>query len=226
MTDSERLDAVEKRADAHDQRVGLLATRMTDVEKGNDRADHLLVEHEQRLKAVEAAEQSEVVSVVKRVLPKLKPYLPLAAHAVGYLATALLCLTIGSGGCNAPVPDPPTPAPTPTPTPTPTPPAPVPGTQKFFFMILEDKTKPFAGRGDFFADAATWSAIKARHTWRDWDVNSLAPPAEYVPYLAYAKGQTLPYVVIVDQASGAMVTNGPMPTKAADLLKLLQSKGG
>lgn len=224
MTDQERLEAMEKRADIHDQRVGLLATRLNDVEKGNDRADHLLVEHEQRLKAVESAEAGEVVSVVKRFLPKVKPYLPLIAHLVGYIATGLVCLMIGSGGCNAPNPDPP--PPNPTPTPTPTPPAPVPGTQKFFFMILEDKTKPFTGRGDFFADMATWSAIKARHTWRLWDLNSTDPPTEFVPYLTYAKNQPLPYVVIVDRVTGALVSSGAMPTKAADLYKLLQSKGG
>ena len=224
MIDTERIDNLEKRADAHDQRVGLLATRMTDVEKGNDRADHLLVEHEQRLKGVEA---SEPVAVAKNVIAKVKPYLPIAGHLLGYLGTALLCLTIGQGGCNGPTPVPPEPTPAPTPKPTPAPtPAPIPGPGLSVLVVYDSAQLSTLGKGQVAAlySQAIRNYVRAKGSARflDKDADTTKDAQAWQDAMKRPR-QSLPWIVVSNGTAGF---EGPLPATEADTLALLKKFGG
>jgi hypothetical protein len=67
------------------------------------------------------------------------------------------------------------------------------------------------------------------HRWRivDKDVTGAdgQPPADIKKYLDAAKGKAMPQLFLVDEKGKARYA-GDLPTKAAELLKLLEAWGG
>ncbi len=101
---------------------------------------------------------------------------------------------------------------------------------KRFLVVVEETAEAAATRGALFADAALAARIKDKgHRWRivDKDVTGAdgKPPADVVRFLEAAKGKAMPQVFIVDE-KGKVLVQTELPTKAADLVKLLEAWGG
>jgi hypothetical protein len=128
-------------------------------------------------------------------------------------------LTIRVAGGPGPVP----PAPQPDP-------KPKPGAKLWGVVVVEETADASATRAAFFLDAALSQHLRANHLkWRVADIHTTdkdgQPPKDLAPYLARAKGQTLPRVYAVTE-TGEMVFEGAVPATAGELVSLLKKLGG
>lgn len=101
---------------------------------------------------------------------------------------------------------------------------------KRFLVVVEETAEAAATRGALFADPTLAARIKDKgHRWRivDKDVTGAdgKPPADVVRFLEAAKGKAMPQVFVVDGA-GKVLVQTELPTKAGDLVKLLEAWGG
>lgn len=112
-------------------------------------------------------------------------------------------------------------------------PAPVPvGPHKLYIVVIEEATDRNPSRALLFDDAGVQSRLKDKgHKYLivDKDVIEKASggvPEKLKPYLDKARGQTLPYAIIVDQATGQQLGAEHITDSPADLLKLMDRTGG
>jgi len=147
----------------------------------------------------------------------------LLAWPEGSAAAPAHCLIEVTEGPAPPVP----PDPPPPPPPQPDPPKPV---GPLYVIVIEETADAVATRGAYAAHTALRDRIKAKgHHWRiaDKDVKdaSGSTPAGWRPWVKRAEGKTLPYLLLVTE-EGVTIHEGKLPDAPADLVKLLEAKGG
>lgn len=118
---------------------------------------------------------------------------------------------------NPPGPQPPTPGPV----------APT----KLWVVIVEESGTPPSSRGAFFSDKALDQRIKDKgHKWRSFDQNVTGPdggvPPDLAPYVERSKGKQLPYLFLVDQVTGKVHYENPLPATPAALVEQIGKVGG
>ena len=124
-----------------------------------------------------------------------------------------------------PVPPGPTPNPQPGPTPTPV------VKQGYFIIVVEETKDAAANRGANFVDAALRQRIQEKgHKWLVFDKDVVdgngVRPRDLVFYIERATGKPLPRLFLVGLNDSKIHYEGDAPKSAAELVKLLESKGG
>lgn len=116
----------------------------------------------------------------------------------------------------------------------PAPPGPDPipvGPKKLWMVVIEETSQAANNRGSYFANAALANKIKSSgHKYRvaDKDVKNAEgqTPPDLAPYIAAASGKGLPWVFLVDQATGKVYHNSALPATPEALVELLTKVGG
>lgn len=101
-----------------------------------------------------------------------------------------------------------------------------PNSGVFTIYYVEETSAAAATRGAMLANEALDTRMKAKnHSWRiaDKDVKNSEgkTPADLVDLIEKAKGKSYPQLFLVDKKSKEVVVQMDGPTKAADLLKVL-----
>lgn len=120
----------------------------------------------------------------------------------------------------------------PNPDPKPDPqPGPAPTKQGYFIIVVEETAQAAANRGANFVDATLRQRIQDKgHKWLVFDKDVVdkdgVRPRDLVFYLDKAAGKTLPRMFLVGLSDSKIHFEGDAPKTAAELVKLLESKGG
>ena len=123
----------------------------------------------------------------------------IASDKVGDLADATCVVTVTGADPVPPVPIPPGPGPEPGPTPTPI--------TKAWVVIVEDTGAPPEARGKFYAHRGLASYLKSKG-WVMRAVSKNSTSRDTAPYIARAKGKSIPQSYIVDQAGNILYEAG------------------
>jgi hypothetical protein len=121
-------------------------------------------------------------------------------------------------------------APAPTPPPQGSPPPAAPRAGGAHVVVIEETAQASSARGAYLASADLAAYLRARGwrmRWADRDARDAGgkAPADLAPYLARARGRTLPYLCVVDE-HGNVWHEGALPATPAGLLALLKRIGG
>lgn len=117
------------------------------------------------------------------------------------------------------------PGPTPTPTPTPV------VKQGYFIIVVEETKDAASNRAAYFTDPALAQRVKDnKHKWLVFDKDVVdgngVRPRDLVFYIERATGKPLPRLFLVGLNDSKIHYEGDAPKSAAELVKLLESKGG
>jgi len=230
-TDTERIDALEKRADAFDQHLNGLNNRFDPLSVTLLAHRDVIGDHQSRITKLEADESLEVVSTARRLWGKVAAFLPSLKTCLSILLPWFLCgiMALHSAGCLTTTPTPPPPAP---PGPGPTPPAPpapipLPGLRVLIVYETADLSKyPKDQLAALYAKSVRdYLATKTvKNGYRFYDQNTDVSKDDPAWQTGMARPRTaLPWILISDGKTGF---EGPLPATTDDTLALLKKFGG